>query len=98
MNKRLGKFEGNDDQDLGEALYEITLDGNCDDDLGESESFGWYGLILEYDNGKSYIVSEDSQGFFDYQEYETTDAAKKHWAKIQDAYDEWNGANDDNEE
>ena len=59
-----GKFEGCSDQELGENLYTLSLDG-CDDELGDAESFGWYGLI-KFDDGTWYIISEDNCGFFNY--------------------------------
>ena len=68
-----GKFEACDDDRLAEVLYSISQDG-CDDSCGEAEYFGWYGLILHRDHG--YIVSEDSQGFFDYTRYSSKDAAQ----------------------
>jgi len=68
-----GKFEGCADDRLAEVLYSISQDG-CDDSCGEAEYFGWYGLILR--RGHGYIVSEDSQGFFDYTCYSSRAAAQ----------------------
>jgi hypothetical protein len=74
MRKRyLGKFEACDDDRLAEVLYSISLDG-CDDSCGEAEYFGWYGLILHRKHG--YVVSEDSQGFFCYERFETKEEAQ----------------------
>lgn len=87
MTKRPGKFEGCSDQDLGETLHGITLDGGCDEELGDVQDFGWYGLIIGFDNGKGYIVSEDNQGFFDYEEFPTYAAAEKAWAGLEKEYE-----------
>lgn len=36
-----GKF----DSDLDAALYELTLDGGADEEVGDAQDFGWYGLL-----------------------------------------------------
>lgn len=36
-----GKF----DSDLDAAIYSMSLDGGPDEEVGEAESFGWYGLM-----------------------------------------------------
>lgn len=89
-----GKFEGSANPGLADHLYEITMDGMCDEELGDVDGFGWYGLILPEDSPlplaataqTSYIVSEDSQGFFDYEEYATPALARKAWAKLEAEY------------
>lgn len=74
-----GKFEGNYSEWVAEHLYNVSLDG-CDDDVGDVEGFGWYGLI----RGRRYgfIVSEDGQGFFDYIKYATPALAQTAFEKI----------------
>ena len=69
--RELGKFEGCTNQDLGKALYDLSLDG-CDEELGDAQGFGWYGLLTDINiyHPADYIVYEDNQGFFDYVEYE----------------------------
>ena len=62
-----GKFEGCWDQRLGERLYECTLNGWCDEEFGEVDAAGWHGLILRPNRKMSYVVHEDTQGFFDYE-------------------------------
>jgi len=42
----------------------------CDDEVGESNSVGWYGRI-----GRA-IVTEDSQGFFSWWAEDSVDVAK----------------------
>ena len=75
-----GKFEGCGDDRLAEVLYQITMDG-CDADCGEADTTGWYGLILHRDHG--YIVSEDSNGFFDYVYFETGLEAQTEYERIE---------------
>jgi hypothetical protein len=90
---RPGKFEGCNDQDLGEELHAITMDSGQDDELGEVDGFGWYGLIIDLDyNGKvaHYIVHEDNAGFFDYTVYDTETEAREAWAVLEADYDAFN--------
>ena len=86
--RQLGKFEGCADQELGQKIYELTMEG-CDAELGEVESFGWYGLLLNVD-GKNYIVSEDNNGFFDYTEYDTIDEVTTAWDNLASEYEDFN--------
>jgi hypothetical protein len=83
-----GKFEACGP--VGEALYELSLDG-CDDEFGSVDEGGWYGLIL--DTGlacASYaILSEDSQGFVEYGAYDTEEKAMHDWARIQTGTPAW---------
>jgi hypothetical protein len=81
-----GKFEGNHSLKLSEELHDIVGNGACNEDLGDVQDFGWFGLILTHDNGKSYIVSEDSNGFFRYREYDTEDLAQEAWKGIEREY------------
>jgi hypothetical protein len=89
--RRPGKFEGCDDQDLGEMLYGITQEGGCEAELGDGQDFGWYGLLVNVESptvsGLSYIVSEDSQGFFDYTEFTTEQLARQAWGKLEKEYE-----------
>jgi hypothetical protein len=78
-----GKFEGCADQRLEEALYNASLDG-CDDDLGTEDGFGWFGLVKTHKN--TYIVSTDSQGFFDYETF-SHKAGDKAWSRLADEYE-----------
>jgi hypothetical protein len=87
-----GKFEGNTDEKLAEYLHQISLDG-CDEELGDVQSFGWYGLLLQLSGKgklKSYIIHEDEQGFFDYCTYNTQVQAKEDWANLEADYEEFN--------
>lgn len=83
----LGKFEGCQNQALAQKLYELSLDG-CNETLGDVENFGWYGLILNH-FFSSYIISEDSQGFFSYTQYSKAEEAQKAWLKLETDYEEF---------
>lgn len=80
----LGAFEGNKSQLVASILHSTLPD----EELGDVQDFGWYGLIL----GKRYgfIVHQDSYGSFVYSRYSLKDARKK-WHKIEKAYVEFNG-------
>ena len=84
-----GKFESCGNQALAEKLHETSLNGCNNEELGDVSTFGFYALILDYENGKSYIVSEDNDGFFDYREYDNRIAACYDWAGIMAAYEEF---------
>ena len=86
MRKRYpGKFEGCADDRLAEVLYSMSTNSGCDEECGNVDALGWFGLIIHRKHG--YIVSEDSQGLFDYAEYETWEEARKAWKKIVKEYD-----------
>ena len=74
MKRYPGKFEGCAEQRLGERLHQCTLGGGCDEEFGEVDTIGWHGLILRPKRKISYVVHEDSQGFFDYEEIPTHEA------------------------
>ena len=72
MKRYPGKFEGCGDQRLGEALFNAAGDG-CDEEFGDvAYSGGWHGLIYRPTRRTSYVVHEDTQGFFDYEDAETS--------------------------
>ena len=69
---RLGKFEGNEDQETAERLHGCTLDGGHDEELGTVDTTGWWALVADYKNPVGdpldldwYVVTEDNDGFFD---------------------------------
>lgn len=65
-----GKFEGCYSQWLGEVLYNATLEGWQSDETGDVQETGlWVGLVKG--KRKTYLVSEDSQGFVDYAIFDT---------------------------
>jgi hypothetical protein len=89
-NRHPGKFEACEDQDLGEALYQLVNDGGCDDELGDVQDFGWYGLVLPDDAGNAgYILFEDNNGFFEYQGPYTALEVNDLWRDLQAQYQEF---------
>lgn len=86
-----GKFEGCENEDIGKKLYEITLDGGPDAELGEVDGFGWYGLIADtgIPEAPHVIVWEDNNGFFDYRAYESEQEARERWEALEDEYREY---------
>jgi hypothetical protein len=87
MPRRPGKFEGIPEEIPAEELYEIVLNGGAVDEIGSVDELGWYGLV-EY-KGRWYIVSEDAQGFFDADEFDSEREARKQWEEIVEAYDRY---------
>ena len=85
----VGKFEACQDNKLGEYLHSLTLDGCLDRELGDVETFGWYGLLLSVNGMKSYIVNEDNYGFFTYTEYDLQDKALSAWSQLEAEYQEF---------
>ena len=69
--------------DLAEDLYDYTLTNDQDEDLGDSETFGWFALFRE----DGAILSIDSQGFVDVGVPRNLDLAwanlEKKWAWFQ---------------
>jgi hypothetical protein len=94
----LGKFEGNRCAQEAETLYGGVQESWQKEELGDCEGFGWYGLILldadEWGEDKhlhspAYIVGETCQGFFGVTGYESHEAAKEDWAKLEADYEAW---------
>lgn len=90
----VGKFEACANSELGEKLYEMTMTG-CDQELGEVDNFGWYGLLLDID-GKSYIVNEDNNGFFTYTEYDNSVSAQLAFSRLENDYEDFMSENGEN--
>lgn len=86
-----GKFESSGD--IGKKLYEMVGEGGQDDELGDVQDFGWYGLITDtgIKDASHVIVHEDSQGFFDYTSYDTEREARADWAKLESEYGDFMG-------
>lgn len=73
-----GKFEGCYDLRIAEALNEGTLEGWCDEQTGSIDENGyWVGLVGRF------IVSEDSQGFFDYEAHDSEITARQVFRRIE---------------
>lgn len=75
-------------EDMGKALilYAWRMDG-CEDEWMSPE--GW-GSISRFDN---YLLNEDSQGFVDFDEYNTEEEAVKEYEKLY--MDGWGQSDDD---
>lgn len=58
-----GKFEGCDDPVLVKRLYEITLEGGHESDMGSVDDVGWYALVGDSETAGFYIIKQDSDGF-----------------------------------
>ena len=85
-----GKFEGCGDDRLAELLYSIVQNGGIDKECGDCQEIGeWYGLIIQRKH--AYIVSEDSQGFFDYTYFNTIDEAETKFNNIESDLQELTG-------
>lgn len=83
-----GKFEACQNQELGEYLHQLSLDG-LDNELGDVSDFGFYGLLLNVDGigkNKSYIINEDNDGFFTYETYDTEKDAMAIWGNLEAEY------------
>jgi len=68
MRAPLGKFEGTNYYHVTRWLYEQAGQSFLDDELGEADSFGWYGKFSGKIKGHGpfyAICNENSQGFFD---------------------------------
>lgn len=76
-----GKFERCGDVRLAEVLYGMSLDGDLEDQIGETgEGPGWHGLLVH--RSRVYILSEDSQGFFTYTLFTSPHRAATAWAAV----------------
>lgn len=80
--KHPGKFEGSGA--IGARLHAIVGDGMQDDECGSVDSGHWYGLILDSGvaGAEHAVVSEDSQGFFDFSAFPTAEAARADFDRI----------------
>jgi hypothetical protein len=59
-----------------EKLYEITLNGCADEEIGTADGFGYFARV------GSHILVEDEQGFVDYVEYLDATEATRAFATI----------------
>jgi hypothetical protein len=72
---------------LAEALYS----GDFDQEDGDVTDFGlWFGLVRSRGRrGQAYIVTEDSQGFVEYERYDTAAEAEARFEELQNEYSDW---------
>jgi len=80
MQRYPGKFEDCDDDRLGAALYATDPDESTGD---VCEAGLWIGLILGKQNKPSYVITEDSQGFVDYETFGTAKEARATFERLQ---------------
>lgn len=83
-----GKFQGCKSLKVANALYEISLAGDAEDDYS-SEQDGFLALIERNDNDEeldapAYVTRQDAQGFFSYTPYDSHSAARLEWNAIMD--------------
>lgn len=81
-----GKYEG----ELYLTKY-VSEEGFYDEELGDVEGFGWYGLINGLKvkrEGPFYgIISENNQGFVSGAWYKTEKEMKNKWNEIENDYE-----------
>jgi len=85
----LGKFEG--ELYATKYAYVSALDG-CSEELGDCESFGWYGQFSGKIKGRGpfhIIVSENSQGFVSGTYYNTTEQLAAAWSALESEYEKF---------
>jgi hypothetical protein len=76
---------------LAERLYELSLDGSQDAEIGDAETLGWYARF----NREFAILHVDSQGFVDAEEFETLSEFTLAWQGIEDEYVLWDREQDE---
>lgn len=90
-----GKFETSGS--LGEWLQDLSMEGVADDEAGDVQDLGWYGLFkfpegveVEQDDNiwtfKAAILSEDTRGFVDVVTFDTVKKAETAWSEIEEMY------------
>jgi hypothetical protein len=96
-----GKFEGEP------LLTEILWDLGGDEDLGDSESFGFYALYLgltakevggSIGSTRAAILHEGSQGFVTGSYYDSDADAQRAWEALERDYDEFLGESEDDDD
>ena len=71
---------------LAELLYEASLNGELDEEIGSVDELGWYGRFIDRVDLFYYILNEDSQGFFSYEQYPTLPSLNEAWEEIEAMY------------
>lgn len=82
-----GKFDCRAD----ERVYRLSLSG-CDAAVGESDGFGWYGLLRGPIFGLAKagaIISENSQGFVAVTYHDEPDGLEAEWSEIEAEAESW---------
>lgn len=60
-----------------------------DKEVGSVDELGWYALVLDAPDGKSYILREDNQGFKDEYPFDSADDATIAFKAVDDEYDKF---------
>jgi hypothetical protein len=109
-----GKFEGRGGGTTAELLYQLVMISGQNDELGDVESFGWYGLF-EFPDGvyviedeadtpedvdptMGFIVDEDNSGFFSEQSFDDLKKLKKAWSRLEDEYEDYESEGEEDED
>jgi len=81
-----GKFESSGE--IGEKLDAIMLNGFSDEELGSVLETGHYALLLNtgLPCAPHAIVETDTQGFVDYNSYETKEGCMKAWKNLEESF------------
>ena len=95
-----GKFP----DEIAEALYDLSMDGT-DEQLGDVQETGiWYGRFsgvtpseLEergvnvegFPDEMFFVLTEDDQGFVDYEQYDTEEELDARWGQIENEIEEF---------
>jgi hypothetical protein len=81
-----GKFEGvaQEDQKLVRELYGERADQETGDSSGAGG--GWYGLYLGYGEGPAVILYESTDGFIDYEKFDSDEEAEAKFAELDVEY------------
>ena len=80
-----GKFESSGA--IGEKLHQMSLEGGPDEECGSHETGGsWYGLMTDtgIKGAPHAILTEDNQGFVDFEAFKTAEEARAAFAEIQE--------------
>lgn len=74
------------DNEITEKLYELSLDGMVDEELGDVQDFGWYGLMKDtgVPDASYAILHEDSQGFVYSYTYPSLEEVIIVWTKLEE--------------
>ena len=66
-----------------EELHELSLNGGPDAELGDAQTFGWFGKMKSHGNELPVILHEDSQGFVESFEYLTQWECDEAWEQLE---------------
>jgi len=79
-----GKF----DTYLGAYLWELSLDGGCDEETGDASTVGWYGLFRgNFEHPQLFdvagaILYTNNDGFVDARTFQDKASLEKAWMRV----------------